>query len=273
MDFSIFGGGDIGTLALGLVIAGVVAGLAAGSLGVGGGLVLIPALFVVFADFGVAPDLRLALAVGTGLAAMLPSAVMLLMRHHRERELDLPAWRRAAPFAGLGAGIGAAAIVLAPWQASAIVYSVFAAAVAFLLFWAKPERNLRRLQPGLAFGMLLGAVGGFTGIGASALATPLGLAGGTAPRRAAAQGAGLDVVIGIVGALVLAVLGWNARGLPAHSYGFVNLACFAVAGAAMFLTASITVSAAKQIDAARLSKVFALYVLFCAGKMVWAVWG
>ena len=69
------GGGDVGTLALGLVIAGVVSGLVAGTLGVGGGIVIVPVMYHVLAAWGVPEDLRMHIAVGTSLAVIVPTSL------------------------------------------------------------------------------------------------------------------------------------------------------------------------------------------------------
>lgn len=274
MDFSIFGSGtDIGTLALGLVLAGVLAGLAAGTLGVGGGLILVPALYVVLSDFGTAEGSRMAVAAGTALAAMVPAALMLLHRHLQHNECDLPALRRTAPWIAVAAAGGAALLCIAPYPVVVIAFAVVALAAAVLLFLVKDGRAWLRHAPGRIASAALALIGAFTGTGLSAVAVPgLHLSGAT-PQRAAAFGAGYDAIAGTVGAIVAVIVGWGAQGVPDRTYGYVNLSALAVVAPAMFIAATFTAPFAAQIDTARLRKLCAAFLLFGAAKMLMAVWG
>lgn len=274
MDVSLLGSGaGIGTLALGLIITGALAGLAAGTLGIGGGLILVPVLYTVLGDVGTPFESRFALAVGTGLAAMLPTALMLLQHHRQETALDIPRLARATPFAVAGAALGAIGVGIVPWRWGAASFAILALIVAALLLLAKPGRQrwTFRLPPWASAPIAL--LGGFTGIGASAVSAPADTLGGQEARASVAHGAGLDAVVGLTGAIALCAIGWTAHALPANSYGFVNLACFAVLAPAMFLTATFSAPAAKTINVRRLRIGVALFVLFSAGKMVWAVLG
>src|SRR5580692_1443378 len=67
--------GDLGVLALGLIIAGVVGGLVAGVLGIGGGIVMVPVLYHVLATLGLDESIRMHVAVGTSLTSAIPAAL------------------------------------------------------------------------------------------------------------------------------------------------------------------------------------------------------
>ena len=75
---------ELGTLALGLVIAGVVSGLTAGMLGVGGGIVVVPVLYHVLSLVGVDESVRMHLAIGTSLATIIPTAFSSVQAHNRK---------------------------------------------------------------------------------------------------------------------------------------------------------------------------------------------
>jgi uncharacterized membrane protein YfcA len=273
MDFSAISGGGPGMAALGLILAGVVAGLAAGTLGVGGGIVLVPALYLVLGDFGVAEGSRLALAAGTGFAAMIPAALAVADVHRKAGTLDLAGAKRRALAVGLGAAFGTAALCVTP---RIVPVSAFAAAALFsavLLFAVKDGRAWLKRPPGRWADALLGLVGGFTGIGESAVAAPGWALAAVDPRKAEGTAAALDALIGTVGALVAVGLGWGARGLPDYSYGYVNLAAFAVAAPAMFLAATFAAPLSATLRASRLRKVFALFVLVSAGNLIWTALG
>jgi uncharacterized membrane protein YfcA len=79
---------DFGTLALGLVLAGVVGGLIAGMLGVGGGIVVVPVLYHVLAGMGVPESMRMHVAVGTSLATIIPTSISSLRAHAAKGAVD-----------------------------------------------------------------------------------------------------------------------------------------------------------------------------------------
>ena len=87
-------GGELGTLALGLVIAGVVSGLTAGMLGVGGGIVVVPVLYHVLSLIGVGEGVRMHLAIGTSLATIIPTAFSSMQAHDRKGAVDRALLRR-----------------------------------------------------------------------------------------------------------------------------------------------------------------------------------
>ena len=92
---AVFGGsGELGTLALGLVIAGVVGGLVAGMLGVGGGIVVVPILYHVLAALGVDPSVRMHVAVGTSLATIIPTSFSSVRAHNKKGAVDWDLLRR-----------------------------------------------------------------------------------------------------------------------------------------------------------------------------------
>ena len=88
MDFFTAGGNDLGTLALGLLLAGIVSGLIAGLLGVGGGIVVVPVLYNVLAAVGVDESIRMHIAVGTSLAAIIPTSLSSIRAHNKRGAVD-----------------------------------------------------------------------------------------------------------------------------------------------------------------------------------------
>src|ERR1700748_2299325 len=97
MDFfAAAAGGELGTFALGLVIAGVVGGLVAGMLGVGGGIVIVPVLYHVMDLMGIDPNVRMHIAVGTSLATIIPTSFSSVRSHNRKGAVDWDLLRRWA---------------------------------------------------------------------------------------------------------------------------------------------------------------------------------
>ncbi len=86
------------------LLTGAIAGLMAGLLGIGGGLVIVPALALFFASQGFAGATLMHFAVGTSLATIIPISVSSLLAHHRRDSVHWQAGRglvlRPRPGAG-----------------------------------------------------------------------------------------------------------------------------------------------------------------------------
>ena len=135
-------GSDLGVFALGLVIAGVVGGLIAGMLGVGGGIVIVPVLYHVLAGLGFGESLRMHLAVGTSLATIIPTSISSLRAHSRRGNVDWALLKRwvVPMIVGVAIGTGEARTVALAGLASAITQSLSMGAVVYTS--TKAERDL-----------------------------------------------------------------------------------------------------------------------------------
>src|SRR5881394_3083767 len=102
------GSGELGTLALGLVLSGVVGGLVAGMLGVGGGIVVVPILYHVLALLGIDESVRMHIATGTSLATIIPTSFSSVTAHNRKGAVDWELLRRWAVPMFVGVLIGSA---------------------------------------------------------------------------------------------------------------------------------------------------------------------
>jgi uncharacterized protein len=271
MDFSIFPTGDVGTLAVGLMIAAAVAGLAAGTLRVGGGLVLVPALYIAMKDFGMAEAVRLPVAVATALAASIPATLSLLHDHWRKGLVDR-AYLRRQVWIGVGAAcFGAAAASFAPSVVGIVAFLLVALGIAVWLVFAKDDWRLKgataegRGGAGLRAG--LWTLGTFCGIGAGTFAAAQLSLSGVEPKRAAAAATAFDAIGATVAAAAMAALGLWAHDLPQYSFGYVNLAAFAVAAPVMFLAATFVQAFADRARTAALRKIFALFVILSLVKL------
>jgi uncharacterized membrane protein YfcA len=268
MDF-LSGSNDLGTLGLGLLMAGAAAGLFSGVLGRGAGLILVPALFLVARSAGLRPESAIHMAVGTSFLCLVPVALLHASRMKPGvRRLVLPV------LAGLVLAIG---LTLHPLNGIVLIYIFAAAALAAVVLTVAVDPARVRTE-GRGFAAALVAfvgtlVSGLTGLGGTALTTPSLIATGVPPKDAAAAAAWFAIPITIAGALAALVAGWDADGLPRYSYGYVNLLAFGVAAPAAFATNLIAAHYADALEAKKLRLLFAAFVVFSAARMVWSVAG
>ncbi|HUO88883.1 MAG TPA: sulfite exporter TauE/SafE family protein [Rhizomicrobium sp.] len=272
MDFfAAASGGELGTFALGLVIAGIVGGLVAGMLGVGGGIVIVPVLYHVLDLLGIDPGVRMHIAVGTSLATIIPTSISSLRSHDKKGAVDWEMLRRWALPMFVGVVIGTAVSGFAKGQALALFFACIALPVAVqLAFFPETRRLSDHLPTGIGRFLLPAAIGGVSttmGIGGGTVGVPAMTLCGVPIHRAVGTAAAFGFIISIPGTIGNVITGWGAHGLPPYSLGYVNLLGFVLIAPASYVVAPFGASVAHSMDRTRLRRVFALFIAITALKM------
>src|ERR1700757_3388453 len=131
---------ELAWLAGAIVVSGIVTGILAGLFGIGGGAVIVPALYEVFRILGVPEEVRMQLCIGTSLAIIVPTTVR-SYRAHRARGLVIPEVLRLWTVPAIpGVAIGAVAPAIAPAGLFKIAFVVIAAIIAAKLLFGRENR-------------------------------------------------------------------------------------------------------------------------------------
>lgn len=254
-------------------LAGIAGGLLAGLLGVGGGIVIVPALELAFAAAGVPADLRMHLAVGTSLAAIVPTALSSSRAHRRHGAIDDATARRWIPPVALGAALGAATGAVVSGAALRVVFGVVALAVGTLMLAGRlqPERsaaaaggNAPAWWPGG-----IGFVSALMGIGGGTLSVPALSRLGLPMHRAVGTSAWLGLWIALPAAAGYAGLGVGEAGLPPGSVGYVSLVGLAAVAPASALAAPLGARIAHGMSRPALRRSFGAFLVLVAIRMLW----
>lgn len=263
---------DVGMLMLGLVMAGVVGGLVAGMLGVGGGIVIVPVLYHVLAGLGVDESVRMQVAVGTSLATIIPTAISSLRAHNKKGVVDwalLRAW--VIPMI-VGVGIGTMLAGMVSGPNLALIFAIVAIPVAINMAFGKDSWRLAHAIPaghgGWAIAGSIGWLSAMMGIGGGTLGVPTMSLCNYPIHRAVGTASAFGVIIAIPGALGMMAGGWGAHGLPPYSLGYVNLLGFILIAPVSALMAPVGARTAHMIDRKRLRRVFALFIAITAARML-----
>jgi uncharacterized membrane protein YfcA len=252
------------------VAIGALAGGLGGLLGVGGGLVVVPALtwwFGQVATHGHAVHL----AVGTSLATIVATATSSLWAHHRYGAVRWDVLRAMAPGIVIGAVVGA---VLARGMSEPVLkrsFGVFALLVALnmALRWSPHPMRVLPGRPGLAaVGMFIGGISAMLGIGGGTLTVPFLVWCQIAIHQAVATAAGAGLPIAVAGTWAFVWLGRDVETLPAHTVGFVHLPAFAGIAAMSVLVAPWGARLAHRLPQAALRRVFALVLAWIGLRMI-----
>jgi len=255
-----------------LVAAGLAGGIVAGLFGVGGGTVIVPAVFYAFEVLGVGGESNLHTAIGTSLLTIVATSWRSLKAHRSHGAVDEQVLKTWTPWVGLGALIGSAVAGLTSMQGLAIVYGVCLLGVAAQM-GLLPERFTLRpdLPTGWArrvTGTVIGGLSAMMGIGGGSFGGMMMTLCGRPIHQAVATASGFGLAIGAAATLGFVVFGWDAGGRPPLSLGYVN-----VPGAILMavLTTAVAPWGAKlahSLDRRVLRRAFAIWLLATAVAVV-----
>jgi uncharacterized membrane protein YfcA len=267
-------GYNAGVELLTYLLSGAVAGLMAGLLGIGGGLVIVPALAMLFARHGFSADMVMHYAVGTSLATIIPTSISSLLAHHRRGSVHWQVVRSMAPGILLGA---LASAWLARQTSSAgleLLFGVFVLLVAVqLLLGVKPASH--RQLPGVVglsvAGSMIGLLSGLLGIGGATMTVPFLLWHRADIRLAVGTAAAVGLPIAIAGATGFVLSGLDVPAQPGNNSGFVYWPAVASVALASVPMAPLGARLAHYLPLATLQRVFALLLVVIAVKMILGV--
>lgn len=256
-------------------VTGIAAGFIAGLFGVGGGLIMVPALVLVLPAHAVPVDEVMRVAIGTSLAVIALTSLSSTLAHARHGGLHWPVFRRITPGLLLGAGLGAVIdhSLSGPTLQAIVGVAAWLAALQMAFKRARQDTGAdTSLVPGrvelLAVGSLIGGISAMVGIGGGTLNVPyLGLRG-LPMRRAVGTAAACGVPIAWAGAAGFVVTGWSVEGLPGPRLGYVNLAAFAALALASVLVAPLGAKLAHHLSPVLLRRSFALLLLVVGGRLL-----
>lgn len=266
-------------LALFLLAIGAAGGFLSGLLGVGGGIVFVPALFFCLRILGVSDAHVMHIAVGTSLAIVAVTSFTSAFHHDKRSSVDRGIVRRWGPYIVTGVLAGA---LFAASVDGHMLRNIFAAlmlviAVYYMVLSREaPDREIPaafrryRVPPVLQHGLclLIGAVSSMIGVGGAILTIPLLTLSGESHQRATGTGSALGVAVALPGMVVYMISGFAHAGeLPPFSLGYVNPAIVAMIIPLAVLLSPVGVKAAHRLPQAALRRIFALALAFMSLRM------
>ena len=255
---------------LAVLAAGAFAGILAGLLGVGGGIVLVPAYGAILAAAGYGGGDMMQICLATSLSTIIVTSMRSVTAHHRRGAVDWQILRDWAPWIVLGAFAGVWLVSRLTTHELQVIFGVLVFAVASYMLLSRSEWRLSDQAPqGAARAVMAGAVGlvgVLLGIGGGSLGVPLLTLHGRPIHRAVATAAGFGAVIALPS--VLAFLFVPADGAPPGTVGSVNLPVFAITIAMSLLTTPYGATLAHNTDPRRLKRIFAVFLMVVALNML-----
>ncbi|SIQ86702.1 sulfite exporter TauE/SafE family protein [Maribacter ulvicola] len=262
------------------LIAGAFAGILAGLFGIGGGMIIVPALIYIFKAQGIPEAALTHIGIGTSLATIIITSISSLRAHDSRGAVNWSVWKRMAPGLVLGSLIGAGIASFIHGNSLQAIIGVGAFLVGLKMLFMKnqsfEENDFSKLPPPTGqtiLGGFIGIISAIFGIGGGTLTVPLLSNYGLKIQNAVGTSAACGLPIASAGAIGFLIFGQfldpNIKEtLPNGVLGFVHLYAFICVSLASFFTARIGAKIAHKLPAITLKKAFAVLLLIVGVKLV-----
>ncbi|WP_340678408.1 sulfite exporter TauE/SafE family protein [Paraglaciecola sp.] len=253
------------------LVMGAVVGLLAGLLGIGGGLIMVPALVYLFThELGLSLDFAMPMAIATSLSTIIFTGFSASLTHSKLGNLN----RFVLFYSGLGIAIGAiigaqlASVIPGEWLKKLFAVLVLLIVV-YMLFGKRVESKNQVNKINLsAVGAGTGVLSALMGIGGGAILVPALVWYRVNIRQAIGCSSFCGLVIAFFGSLSFVQAGWGHNELPQWSFGYVYLPATAGIVTLSMLTATIGAKLGQKLDTHILKKIFAGFLILVSLRML-----
>ncbi|MFZ9406255.1 MAG: sulfite exporter TauE/SafE family protein [Burkholderiaceae bacterium] len=264
---------DAFTIAL-LLALGAFAGFAAGLLGIGGGMLMVPFMTMLLSAQGFAAEQVIKVAIATSLTTIAFTSISSVRAHHRRGAVRWDAARALAPGILLGSLVAAQFAGALPGRLLALFFGLFLGFSALKMLGGKPpqaEGSLPSSAGMFGMGSVIGALSAVLGAGGGFLTVPFLVKRSVPMQQAVATSAACGFPIALAGAAGYVVSGWNAD-LPSATLGYIYLPALAAISIASVFTAPLGARVAHALPTQTLKRVFAALLLALALYMLFKAW-
>lgn len=267
--------GELAVLLAMLLGGGLIMGLLAGLLGIGGGGIMVPILYEVFSAIGVDEAVLMHLCVGTSLAVIMPTSLRSFHSHKAKGAVDMDIIRSMVLPVVAGVVIGT---LVARYSNSTILTVIWAGAATMMslkMFFGRESWKLGDDIPGnpgrALYGLFIGTISTLMSIGGGAFVTMMMTLYGRPIHQAVGTSSGFGPMIAIPGTLGFIWAGWGVAGVPPGSLGYVSLLSAAIIVPVSVLAAPLGVRMAHGISRRTLELCFATFLALVALRFFWTL--
>jgi uncharacterized membrane protein YfcA len=249
-----------------LAIAASVAGFMAGLLGVGGGIIIVPALYYAFTvlDFDIVT--RMHLSVGTSLAIIIPTSIISTKTHMEYDAVDFKMVKSFGLFILIGVILGTFLAVNLKTPALVLFFSIFAFMVGLFFIFLREKivekpKKISEIVKNIS-GIVIGFISVPLGIGGGSLMVPFMRNCGYDIRKSIGTAAAIGFLIAVSGTITLIISGKIINNITSpYSYGYFNFLGFIVFVPVTMVMARIGAKAVYKINKKLLSKIFGTFLI------------
>ena len=254
-----------------LMLCGSISGFLAGLLCIGGGMILVPFMILVFNHLGFNQEVIVHMAIATGMCTILFTTSSAIWAHHKHGSID---WRLVASlspgmiFGGLIGGSELFEALKTSWLS--LFFAIFIVYTSIQMLLNKKPKPGRELPGSLglfSFGAFAGGLASLVGAGGAFVTVPFMLWCNVKPHTAMATSSGLGLPVAAAATLGYMYGSWGNPTLPTGSMGFVYLPAVACIVGVSIFTAPWGAKLARKLDVAQLKRVFGVMLFFLAAFM------
>lgn len=255
-----------------VAVIGAFGGILAGLLGVGGGIVLVPAFFYAFQTLGYDGPMLMQMCLATSLATIIVTSVRSVQSHHKKGAVDWSILKTWGPGIVVGAVIGVLAASALRSSALQVLFGTLAMVIGLYLAFGRADWKLRDEMPGGVLRAILSPLVGFLsvlmGIGGGSFGVPLMTLFGRPIHRAVATAAGFGVIIAVPSVIAFLFVPIPVETRPPLTIGAVNLPTFLIVICMTLITAPIGARIAHATDPKPLKRIFGGFLILVAANML-----
>ncbi len=256
------------------LLCGAVAGVFAGLLGIGGGVIIVPILTFVFTYMKIEPTLIHHLCLGTSLATIMVTAISSARAHNKRGAVRWDVVKAITPGILLGTFSGGLVAANIPAAHLKAIFVCFIYIVALDMLIGKKPKGKHELPGALgtsAVGVVIGTISSFVGIGGGTMSVPFMSFCSVPMHTAVGTSSAIGFPIAFAGTLGYVVGGFEQTGLPDGTLGYVHVLAFLGIAASSYFTAPVGAKIAHKLPVATLKKIFAIFLIFVASRMLWSL--
>ena len=254
------------------LVVGAFSGLMSGLFGIGGGIIIIPALVAIFSYFSVVPSaIAMHMAVGTSLATIIVTTASSVTSHHRRGSVSWGMLKILLPGLVVGSIVGVVVAGYLPSHVLVRLFSLFLLFVGVHLLFSKQRLTVQAAPSPLSMKVvsgLIGALSGMLGVGGGVILVPYLWRCQLEMRSAVGTSAACGFAVGVVATIAYMMMGVVSVPLVPWSTGYIYWPAFLGVGLASVFFAPLGVMLAHRLPREMLRRTFAVLVLFVAVDML-----
>lgn len=253
------------------LLAGAVAGFSSGLFGIGGGVIMVPALYFLFGVFDYPKEHLMHLAIGTSLATMMLSSFAAMRAHQRKKAILWDVVKKMGIGMTVGCLLGALLADVVSGDLLEIIFGVFLLGLSLMFLKHKTphleEHRLPKWPILSSLGLGVGTLASLLGLGGGVFTVPLFTAFRLSPKLAIGTSAALSFLMTTLGTIAYGII--NGAEVPKEgTIGFVDLYAFIFAGISAFIAAPFGAACVGKISDRKLKLTFGVFLALVGLSMI-----
>ena len=250
-----------------ILFSGSIAGILAGLIGVGGGIVVVPVLFYLFTYLGYNEFIIMHMAVATSLFIIVPTSIRSALQHRNRGAFDNKVFKRWFIPLAFGSLSGSVVASFLSFEVLTLFFAVIAGFVSIQMLQNQKERKLPKIVFSIA-PLFIGIVSAMMGIGGGTLSVPIMNFSGIEIKKAIGTSAAFGTVIAIPSSIGFIITGLSQSSLlPEYTIGYINWLFFILIVPVTLIFVPVGVKIAHKISQNILRRLFGLFLGITAVKM------